>query len=94
MTLRFSSGRLRAGGLRVTACLRSPLTPSSGFGALLRRLRAVAWEVEHLDLGLAPNEPVADLGRAVDRQAVEDEEDLRPGVPDQTSEKAEQVSSR
>jgi hypothetical protein len=30
MTLRLSSGRLRAGGLLLTPCLRSPLIPSSG----------------------------------------------------------------
>ena len=50
------------------------------------QLRAVPWEVEDLDLGLLPNEPVADLGRAMDRQAVEDQEDLAVGIPDQTVE--------
>ena len=55
------------------------------------QFRAVTGQVEHLDLRLPPDEPVADLGRAMDRQAVEDEEDLLPGVPDQTGEEAEQV---
>src|SRR5215218_10933742 len=63
--------------------------------ALVRvQLRAVAGQVEDLDLGLAPDKPVAELGRAVDRQAVENEEDLLPGIPDQTSEEAEQVRCR
>jgi hypothetical protein len=43
------------------------------------QLGAVAWQVEDLDLGLAPGQPGADLGRAMDRQAVEDEEDLAVG---------------
>src|SRR4028119_2432259 len=88
---RLSCALLRAGSWRVTACFRSPLIPSSGFGALPRRLGAVAWQVEDLDLGLPPGQPGADLGRAMDRQAVEDEEDLAVGIADQTGEEAEQI---
>ena len=93
-TARLSCALLRAGSLRVTACFRSPLTPSSGFGALLRRLRAVPGQVEDLDLGLAPRQPGPDLRGAVDRQAVEDEEDLPVGIPDQAGEEAEQARRR
>src|SRR4028119_2322501 len=89
-TARLSCALLRAGSLRVTACFRSPLIPSSGFGALPRRLGAVACQVEDLDLGLPPGQPGADLGRAMHRQAVEDEADLEAGIPDQTGEGAGQ----
>src|SRR4028119_1515952 len=93
-TARLSCALLRAGSLRVTACFRSPLIPSSGFGALPRRLGAVPREVEHLDLRLAPGQPGADLGRAVDRQAVEDEEGLLADVPHQAAEEAERTFCR
>src|SRR3712207_1331209 len=55
------------------------------------QLRAVAGQVEDLNLGLPPNQPGPDLGRAVNRQAVEDEEDLAAGIPDQAGEEAEQI---
>lgn len=55
------------------------------------QLRAVAGQVEHLDLGLAPGQPGADLGGAMDRLAVENEEDLAVGVPDKAGEEAEQA---
>src|SRR5215210_6377254 len=90
-TARLSCASLRAGSRRAAACFRSPLIPSSGFGALPRRLGAVAWQVEDLDPGLPPGQPGADLGRAMHRQAVEDGEDLAVGIPDQAGEEAEQI---
>ena len=50
------------------------------------QLRAVWRQVEDLDLGLSPGQPGADLGGAMDRQAVEDEEDLLAGIPDEAAE--------
>src|ERR687897_2116499 len=46
-------------------------------------LRTASGQVEHLDLGFAPGQPGAELGGAVDRQAVEDEKDLAVGIPDE-----------
>src|SRR5829696_8563270 len=88
MAARLSCCLLRAGALRGTACLRSASTPSSGFGALLRRLRAVRGRVEDFDLGSVLGEPVLGQSGAVGLQSVQDQEHPSAGLPDQAPEEA------
>src|SRR3712207_7417148 len=82
LELRLAARRLLAGD----RLLQVAVDPLVGV-----QLRAVAWEVEDLDFGLPPGAPGPNLGRAMDWQAVEDEEDLAVGIPDQAGEEADQV---
>src|SRR4028119_2055112 len=86
IAVRFSRCLLRAGALRGTACLRSAWAPSSGFGALPRRLRAVRGQVVDLDLRPVLGQPVPGQAGPVDFQPVQDQEHLAPGVPDEAPE--------
>lgn len=73
ITVRLRSRLLRAGGLRVTACLRSALRPAPGveFGAVGR-------QVEDLDLCCVPGQPALHQAGAVNGQVVQDQEHLGP----------------
>src|ERR687893_2008371 len=87
---RLSCSLLRAGSWRGSACFRSALTPSSGFGALLRRLRTVWREGVQLDLRAVGLQPVPHHPGPVSLEPVHDEERLAPGVPDQALEEADE----